>query len=122
MAMMGLTTQANNLGYYATFALTQFLGPVDTTLIVGATGFMQNSNLFLLFVTLVLHVLGAVTFIFMILPLIRNSKAAVGHALPPPPTPHRPRPHRAAAVAAACRRRRRRRRRCGSRAWPRRRL
>ena len=45
-----------------------------TTIIVGVSGFVEESNLGLVFVTLLLHTFATVAFCFMLVPLIRSSK------------------------------------------------
>jgi len=73
MSMMGLTTRANNLGWYMTFAVMQVLSPLVTTLIVYASGFVENSNLFFLYLTLLFHLIGVVALTFLLLPLAPSS-------------------------------------------------
>ncbi|KAL1529048.1 hypothetical protein AB1Y20_000011 [Prymnesium parvum] len=76
MHMMGLSSRANIGGWYLTFAILHCNGPLITTLLVFATGFIKTSNLIFLFITLLLHLLGTITFTFLLLPFAPKSSVA----------------------------------------------
>jgi len=76
MKMMGLGVHANAAGWFATFACMHAAAPVVTTLIVKATGFLSNSNLFYVWVTLMLHLCAVSALTFALAPLCQRAKAA----------------------------------------------